>query len=369
MSTQAGETMKKVHIGILTWRNGKRFAEPGYFSRLIKEGRRLGCVVFMFSPQDVIIPRQILCGYALDSHGDWQVKEFDWPDAVIDRYRNLNPQDAFRKYAVFREQTPFLYANNRIGNKWTVFEALHKDERMRRWLPETKVYHPDNLRDMLARHSTVYVKPVNGTGGRGILRIERITAGYLALGHTRQRNRKRADFRSEVFLVKWVKRWVKEQTHIVQQGLNLSIAPPSNADMRLLIQKNGLGTWSVTGFGMRVGQPSAAINNLHGGGKAIPAGSLLTPIFGVAQTESILQECQRLAHITAENLENRYGRLIELGLDIGIDPAGQIWLIEVNPKPGRDIFRQLGKPDVYRQSVRSPLQYALHLVQEHTASS
>lgn len=56
ISLKAGENMKKIHIGILTWRKGTRFAEPGYFSRLVKEGEKLDCTVFLFSPQDVILP-------------------------------------------------------------------------------------------------------------------------------------------------------------------------------------------------------------------------------------------------------------------------------------------------------------------------
>lgn len=354
--------MNTIRIGILTWRSGKKFSEPGYFSNLIKEGQQLNCEVYLFSPQDVLIPQQKVRGFIPSAHGGWQAKEFAWPDAVIDRYRNFYPKDAFQKYVAFREQTPFLYANNRIGNKWTVYQELVKNDKMRNWLPETNTCGRNNLKQMIARHRTVYVKPINGTGGRGILKIVRLPQGYLALGHTLSRETKQIRFQTETALFKWVDQWVKGQNHIVQQGLDLAIAPPASADMRLLIQKNNVGQWSVTGYGMRVGKQTSAISNLHGGGKAVRAEQLLVPFFGRSQTDSILEECEQLAYQTAVTLEARYGRLLELGIDIGIDVKGRIWMIEVNPKPGRDIFRKMEQRDLYRQSVRNPLQYVLYLV-------
>lgn len=90
---------------------------------------------------------------------------------------------------------------------------------------------------------------------------------------------------------------------------------------------------------MRAGKQTSAISSLHGGGKAVRAEHLLIPYFGHTQTESILQECRQLPHQTAETLEVRYGRLLELGIDIGIDVKGRVWVIEVNPtSPGVTFF-------------------------------
>ena len=40
-------------------------------------------------------------------------------------------------------------------------------------------------------------------------------------------------------------------------------------------------------------------------------------------------------------IESRHGRLVELGIDIGVDKNGEVWIIEINSKPGRASFRRL----------------------------
>ena len=62
-----------------------------------------------------------------------------------------------------------------------------------------------------------------------------------------------------------------------------------------------------------------------------------------------------------DELERSYGRLCELALDLAVDRSGDVWLIEINPKPGRNIFLQIQDYDAYRTAVTRPLEYALWL--------
>lgn len=357
--------MRKPAIGILTWREGKKFAEPAYFRRLIRAGNELGCSVFLFAPHDVLSSRQVR-GYVPNGPGIWQARLFDRPDVVIDRYR-YTPSDHFKKYVAFRKQNHFLYANNRLANKWRVHEVLWQDERMHRWLPETVLYNHASLQKMINRHSLLYLKPLNGTGGRNILRLEKSRSGFHLLGRDKARAKRSVVLQQIPAVLRWIDRWVNEK-FIVQQGLHLDLVPNRAVDMRLLIQKNGAGEWSITGCGIRVGGERSATSNLHGGGKAIPAQSFLIPRFGEEKTREIMQDCHHLSHQTAETIENHFGRMIELGLDIGIDVNGRAWLIEVNPKPGREIFKEMGKPDLYKQAISKPIQYAMHLAQQMAAN-
>ncbi|WP_139488296.1 YheC/YheD family endospore coat-associated protein [Brevibacillus dissolubilis] len=358
--------MKKPIIGILTWREGNSFAEPGYFRQLCKEGEELGATVFLFSPADVFPDHKRVRGFTPAPAGGkgWVSRIYPRPDAVIDRYR-YSPNQAFKDYVAHRQNDTSLYTNNRLANKWAVHRVLYQDERMHRWLPETWEYSRPKLREMTKAYPVLYAKPINGTGGRGILKIERRAGAYHLLGRDKQRARKRGTTRTYSTLRDWVENWKKREKFVIQQGLDLNLVPGRAVDMRLLIQKNELGQWSVTGLGVRVGGRESATSNLHGGGKAIPAKEFLTPRFGVQRTHAILSECHELAHQTAVTVENHYGRMMELGLDIGIDTDGRVWLIEINPKPGREIFKQMGQKLKYQQSIRRPLQYALYLIELH----
>ncbi|RNB84779.1 YheC/YheD family protein [Brevibacillus panacihumi] len=352
--------MKRPTIGVLTWREGKRFAEPAYFRKLLRAGRELGCHVFLFSPKDVLASGKRVRGYILNEQGKWQGQIFGRPDAVFDRYR-YTPTQAFKDYVSFRRTSTFLYVNNRLANKWRVHEVLYKDPRMHQWLPETWLYNRAKLAQMLERHPLLYVKPLNGTGGRNILRIERAAGGYRLLGRDQHRAKVSTVLSRVSFVQRWVDRWTKGQKYIVQQGLRLDLVPKRAVDMRLLIQKDGTGEWSITGHGIRIGQEKSATSNLHGGGKAVPAEQLLRPRFGEGQTKQIVADCEKLAFQTVQTLENHFGRMVEFGLDIGIDVDGRAWLIEVNPKPAREIFREMGLRQQYQKAIRRPLEYAVFL--------
>jgi len=354
--------MEKPVIGILTWRQGKRFEEPRYLRRLVQAGQRLGAVVYLFSHQDVLIAKRKVRGFVPSPGGGWQVRPFPWPDIVIDRYRKR-----VKEYLRLRHRKLFAYANSTFAKKWKITQLLGADERVKRWIPQTVTFSPKALQHMLAQHPLLYIKPGNGTGGRSILKVAAHSHGYQLQGCDRTMAKQTLRVRTAAALENQVKRWVQEQqirdgNFMVQQGIDLALTGNRVTDVRLLIQKNENGEWSVTGSGVRLGAPGSSVSNLHGGGRAIPFESFMGSRFGAERAEEILQECHELAHATAETLEEHFGRMIEFGLDIGVDVNGNVWLIEVNPKPGREIFRQMGARETYAEAVRRPIQYALYLI-------
>lgn len=360
--------MKNHTVGILTWRSGTKFAEPAFFRRLIKEGKELGATVFLFSPDDVFEAKRQIRGVTLSSDGAWTSKWFSWPDIVIDRYRYY-PKPKHKNYLAFRKRPLFNYANSRFSSKWNVYQVLVQDESMRRWLPETAEFSKEHLLEMIDKYPVVYVKPNNGTGGRSIVRIKKVNGRYHLMGRSKHDNTKVVtQVTGKTQLFKWMERWIENEKlenefFLVQQGLDLNLVPDRTVDMRLLIQKDEFGVWKITGVGVRVGGEKSSTSNLHGGGKAVDALSFLTPRFGTEKTKEILQDCCQLAYRLVHVVENHYGRMIEFGLDIGIDVNGKVWLIEQNPKPGREIFKGLKQPARYKQAVKRPLQYALYLLQ------
>lgn len=354
---------KKV-VGILTWREGKRFAEPDYLRRLVRAGQELGAHVFLFSHQDVFAKERKIRGFTPMAGGGWASGWHPWPQVVIDRYRRRVPE-----YMKLRHSKLFDFANSPFSKKWRVTQLLADDARVKKWIPETYVYSPEKLKAMLKQHPLVYVKPGNGTGGKSILKVAAHGKRFVLQGRDKRYVRKNASLQHAEEVGRWVRRWVAEQrisngNFLVQQGLDLELVPNRVADIRLLIQKDGSGQWSVTGCGVRVGEQGSSISNLHGGGRAIPFHVFVAKRFGEEGAQQILRECHTMAHQIALVLEEQFGRMMEFGLDIGVDVRGRVWLIEVNPKPGREIFKQMKAMEVYAESIRRPVQFAMHLIEE-----
>lgn len=359
-------------IGILVYRGDKGYGNPAFLRRLVEEGTSMGVEVFVFSPQDVDRIFHQIRGYEPYGAG-WKWRWREWPDIVIDYYRYY-PLAKHRHYLPVREGSIFRFANNRFANKFRVHQILEQEPEVYQWLPETVPFSKKNLSDMIKKHPRLYLKPSNGTAGRSILRIERKGDRFLLCGRTKKQGQKNEILPNTASLTQRIKQWVEQEKRgdehfFLQQGLDLGLLSDRTVDARLLIQKDGQGVWRTTGMGMRVGPAHSSTSNLHGGGTALPAGQFLSSRFGVDLAEIIIHQCQELALVTAEKLESHFGQMMEFGFDLGIDTEGRVWIIEINPKPGRDIFRKLGQLSRYRQAVRRPLEYALHLLEKDSLVS
>jgi len=355
--------MNKPLIGIMVYRNGLSFSEPTYFRDLARAGERLGSTTFLFAPQDVNVANRTVTGFVPTSSG-WSRRTYNWPEVVIDRHRRSG-----QEYMRLRTSNLFHYANNRFTNKWNITRIFLQEERLAPWMPETVEYSREHLRQMLKRHRLLYIKPGNGTGGSSIVRVKATENGYAVLGRGLKQLKHSVSFTTINSLALWLDRWtvkerIREGNFMIQQGLDLELVPDRVTDTRLLIQKNELGNWTITGMGMRVGPAGSSTSNLHGGGKAVPFQEIAEKKFGAEKTESIREECERLAFQIVQVIEERFGSMMEFGLDIGIDVDGRVWLIEVNPKPGRDIFKGIGSPSLYRKSVERPIQYAMYVAEQ-----
>ena len=79
---------------------------------------------------------------------------------------------------------------------------------------------------------------------------------------------------------------------------------------------------------------------------------------------AVTVKAEKLGVEMAAFLEQTYGRLCEMALDLAIDRSGHIWLLEVNPKPAREVFIQAGERETYRRAIIRPLEYAIWLHEE-----
>jgi hypothetical protein len=358
--------LSKPVLGILTLylNERKSLEERSVYEKMISAGKRIGIHVFVFTPQDVEDSRGRIHAmiYNPESHS-WSRRWVSFPNVIYDRCR-IQKSARFQQLLVFRKRYSHLaFLNRPLRNKWTVYRTLVRVSSFRSHLPVTRLYQSsDDVANLLKRFNTVYLKPINGTGGRGILRIDRTSGGSLLLqgrNHSRSIVQPRKIDRRD--LSSALRSWdMHGDRYIVQQGLNIKLPNGRIHDYRMLVQKTGSGTWEVTGCAGRVGPLRSITSNLHGGGKAASMNSLLrqwvSSDIGISQ---IRETAENIGIKVAKHLEETYGALCELALDLAIDRSGHVWLLEVNPKPSREVFLQAGEREVYRKAILRPIEYAL----------
>ncbi|WP_010494025.1 YheC/YheD family protein [Paenibacillus elgii] len=357
--------MKKLNIGILAHRQGNIFLNSRFLSDLVTEGRKLGANVYVFSHKDVQEESRTIHGFT-PSGGRWTGATCPWPDVVIDFCRKL--------YKPFRDMRSrkdlFVYANHKFTYKWKAMELFAESDKLERWIPKTSLYSPQALEQMIENYDLVYVKPGNGTGGHSVLSIKKTAGGYRLQGRKRSGRIVVTPVMTKQRVIRWTNRWVRTEkirsgSFMVQQGLDLQLIPRRQADVRLLIQKNEIGNWEVTGKVLRVGAKNSPTTNLiYGDGKVLGFQTFIKSRFGLDKAKEIELECEELAHRLMEVVEERFGSMVEFGLDVGVDVNGRVWLIEANPKPGHTAFIKSKEMATYRKSIRRPIQYAMHLANE-----
>jgi glutathione synthase/RimK-type ligase-like ATP-grasp enzyme len=316
--------------------------------------------------------RQIRAWVYEEESGRWVRKRARFPDIIYDRCRYQKTY-RFQLLRKFRSDYPdLLYMSRPLLHKWGNHQILYKSKRVRPYLPETVQYKSvASLLEMLDKYNLLYVKPIDGTGGRGILRIEE--AGdrlYRVQGRDRSRKIITPFTVSRDQLGDRLAKWNTVRHYLVQQGIQVKLKDGRVHDYRLLIQKNGAGSWMVTGSAGRIGPKRSITSNLHGGGEAVSTRKLLQMRFdSLEKIRRIEEDMEALAHYVAEQLEKQFGSMCELALDIAVDGAGRVWLLEVNPKPAREVFDRIGEKETYRKAIHRPLEYALYLYNKSNRSN
>jgi glutathione synthase/RimK-type ligase-like ATP-grasp enzyme len=359
-------------LGILTvyLNDRKAIDERSMLQKMTAAGRKLGMDVIVFTPDDVEEKTRRI--HALVYHPDKKVWGRRWthfPSIIYDRAR-YQKSPRFERFLEFRRKyADLIFLNRPLRNKWTIYRTLSGVPAFRPHLPATRLYEsPSDVSSLLKRHAAVYFKPINGTGGRGILRIERMRDGTFLLqgrNHARSIVPPRTIRREQ--LPALIRSWDRRgDRYIVQQGLQIKLPSGRVHDYRMLVQKNGSGEWEVTGCAGRVGPRNSITSNLHGGGTAAAMETLLREwVESEAKIGQIRTTAESFGIEVAKNLEKTYGTLCELALDLAIDRSGQVWLLEVNQKPAREVFVRAGEREVYRRAITLPIEYALWMYRQH----
>ncbi|MBX6352369.1 MAG: YheC/YheD family protein [Thermoflavifilum sp.] len=330
------------------------------FRDLARLGARRGVAVAVLVPGDWARRRAYLW-----TGSGWRRGRLMAPDIVLRRSGVFAPSrfsTAWREIEDLRSAGLLHTLPRECSDKWALYRWLHTDSEFRRHLPRTEVAR--TARDIwmyVKQRKDVYVKPVHGTGGRGVIRVQwapkdavRVTY-HSEMGDSRTRTEMLTD------LADWQRWWRLRglRDAVMQDALSLLRTDDDRPiDFRWLVQWVASEPRVVARVG-RIGGPGAVTTNLHTGADAVWAVDAMQKAgVSVDHIDTWLDEMDTLALQVARALRDRYGAYAECGVDLARDMDGQLYLLEVNPTPGRRMLRQLD-PGVRRWSLDLLLEYAI----------
>lgn len=317
-----------------------------HYREMTALGSRLGLLVYAFAPQDVDWKRGVVRGFrALDPHGAWHRGPYPLPSVLYDqtKSRRLARSLASHNLRSRLTQRGTVLLGPGFLTKHQVVAILKQVPALEPYLPESLPASQRNVRVLLSRYPTVYVKHVNGTLGFGVVRISHHAGGgYRWEAASGFRRTVRLRLPTLTALERRLAKTTRHGTWLVQRGVDLARFHGRSADIRILVQKDGNGQWLLTTAFAKVAAPGQVVTNIGAGGSLHRLDEVLRQAVTHQRWKSTVTDVKarltEVAFLVAEALDRTLGPLAELGLDLGLDTEGRVWLIEANGKYSRAVF-------------------------------
>ncbi|CAG7619390.1 Endospore coat-associated protein YheD [Paenibacillus solanacearum] len=221
-------------------------------------------------------------------------------------------------------------------------------------LPRTANYSKSNLKRMMKKFDSLYVKPQKGSVGDGIMKLSRSGNGRWV---AQLPGRKHAGTKESARKI--VHQKAKRKPYLIQEGIALAKYKGKPFDIRVSVQRSGDGNWHVTGIVGKVARKGSHVTNLARGGKAKKCTSLFRSL---PHPQSASDSVKQLSLRITKFLSKRLHRLADVGLDIGVNRKGKPYFIELNCRDQRYSFMKAGMGSTFYDSYANPVRYGKYVL-------
>lgn len=306
-----------------------------------------GGFYFLFDYKDVDWDAHTVKGYFYRPQGrraQWETKKIPFPDVVYNKILSRKIEEApdvKQFFDLLNAQTHAPMFNEAYFQKWDIYQRLFAFDEIRPLIPETHPYPTAKImKEMLERYPMIYLKPNDGFLGLGIYQVMKQVKGIRVRYRSGDRNLSRSYPSIQLFLKENLPER-KRKKYLVQQGIPLMRLDDDPVDFRVHLNKDRENQWIITGVGAKKAGKGSVTTHIRSGGKALDAEEVLKSFFE-SRGEEMYDKLKETAVKVAVALEDSFQKPIgELGLDLGIDRSGHLWIFEANSKPGRSIFEKI----------------------------
>jgi hypothetical protein len=293
---------------------------------------------------------------------EWQMKTMPLPHVIYNRShsRKIETHPLYESSLKRMNDHSVHLFNSSFLSKDIVHVHLLNSKQLQPHLPET-VQGLERVDEMLAVYTDVFVKAVNGSKGRYIIRIQKRENDYLVYQNSFT-SKRTLTFPTYSSLYRQLHSWCGDSHYIVQQTIPLKTVKEQPLDFRFLCHKNHKGAWTVISSVARIASENQFVANIDQGGRMDSPLSILTSLFDSDEGRLIFTKMKALAlsasSVLTQHLDGHYA---ELGIDIGIDCDGKPWIIEINSKPSKRTFVDNER---VRPSVKTLYEYSYNIWNE-----
>lgn len=136
--------------------------------------------VLVYTPLDVDFKNEMIRGYVYINE-NWEQNLQPFPSITYDMGYYTEPV-LIQKIKRMKDHPNLPFVGYSLGNKWTIQQHLTSSKSLSPFLLPTELaVNERNILSMVNKHQAIMIKPLNGKGGKGILRLTKITSGYMLI--------------------------------------------------------------------------------------------------------------------------------------------------------------------------------------------
>ena len=282
-----------------------------------------GAELFYFTPRGVNLKNKTIDGLYYHQ-GKWLTKSFPYPDVIINSASFYLP---WQKQIERELKKTIPFTSYPVGTKNYVYSKILQSTELKKHVIPYRVLHKKrDLLNFIKEHREVIVKPLRGHHGNNVVKIASSDQGYLVTKEQKTQVLDQAELLEFIFK--------GSEKQLAQKYIPSRLPTGEPFDFRIHLQKNRNGQWTITYIVPRIGNKNSVITNLSRGSQMIKYDVFMSLYFG-----NRAEDLQK----TIDDFAMRFGDLFdalypykfdELGVDVGLDENGHIWIYEVNWRPG-----------------------------------
>jgi len=318
----------------------------------------VGVLPVVFGIQHIDWEQGFITGYVYHQN-KWKQIEVPLPNVIYDRLPNRaveNLQNIQSLKTKLQEEYAIPWFNPGFFNKLDIYIRLVNDPAVNKYLPKTVPFEDKALKDMLYEFGFLYVKPNDGSSGKGIYQIQKIDDDIFVRFRDSAGNNRLIKCANITKLCNFLQDHLSG-LYIIQQGIKLFRVNQHITDFRIHTNKLSDGKWAVTAIGCKVAGSGSPTTHVITGGQI----KTLEEIFpDYEEREKKTKKLAEAALTLSKHIEKKINGIVaEIGFDFGIDKSGKVWMFEANAKPGRSIFNH---PQLFKYERLSNKYLLLHTV-------
>lgn len=321
-SLKQAQIIDRVNIGML--RTGSK---PGYRALAMAYiGQHNGIEIYFFGIDDVNVEtKKINAKKLVDNR--WVDEIIDYP-VIIDNDVALS----LRNKAIFDHLAKNSYLTTQVfGGKLKTLKLLSDNNIFSECLiPQVVIKSKHDFISFIHKYNSSVLKPIRGSQGNNIYFIT-IKDSSLYVNHE-------GNTKEVINLDKFYDDVIKGRNFLIQKYITSTTIQGSPFDIRVHVQRNADNKWQNTKTYIRVGTGERLTANISTGGAIANAVPFIKNTYG-EKSKKVLNKINEIAKKLPDLFQQFYTKEIDaLGIDLGVDKEGNVWIFEINSFPGTKFF-------------------------------